>query len=353
MHSVNSHINIFEKKNMLNRLLCVLISLMPLLLVSQDYSDLWDGHFSYLNIKDISQGNDKIYAASENAIFIYDIESEEISTLSTINGLSGESITTIHYSEVYELLLIGYENGLIEIVSDNTSDVLTVIDILEKPTIQPSFKRINHFNEFEDVVYISTDYGISIYSLIDLEFGDTYFIGNLGGQIKVSETVIYGEFIYAACADNNGLKKAIYTSNNLIDFQQWQTVLGGNYLHAQAINDKLYVTQTNRKIYEVVNDSLVELFTYSSVPIDFYVNSNSFVVTTKDNVYVYDGDFNFITDVTPISEFDSDFTSAILGSDKELYIGTSKFGILKTSLSNTTEMTEIHPDGPLLNKPFS
>ena len=338
---------------MLNRLLCVLISLMPLLLVSQDYSDLWDGHFSYLNIKDISQGNDKIYAASENTVFICDIESEEISTLSTINGLSGESITTIHYSEVYELLLIGYENGLIEIVSDNSNDVLTVIDILEKPTIQPSFKRINHFNEFEDVVYISTDYGISVYSLRSLEFGDTYFIGNSGGQIKVSETVIYGEFIYAACADNNGLKKAIYTSNNLIDFQQWQTVIGGNYLHAQAINDKLYVTQTNRKIYEVVNDSLLELFTYSSVPIDFYVNNNNFVVTTKDNVYVYDGAFNLITDVTPISEFDSDFTSAILGSDKELYIGSSKFGILKTTLSNPAEMIEIHPDGPLLNSPFS
>jgi hypothetical protein len=57
--------------------------------------------------------------------------------------------------------------------------------------------------------------------------------------------------------------------------------------------------------------------------------------------------------VTPISDFDSDFTSALLDSDSELYIGTNKFGILKTSLSNTTEMEEIHPDGPLFNNIFS
>ncbi len=347
------YINIFKKKNMHIRLLYILISLMPLLLVSQDYSNLWDGHFSYLNIKDVSQGKDKIYAASENAIFTYDLLTNEINTISTINGLSGETISTLHYSEAFGLLLIGYENGLIEIVIDSNEDVLRVIDILEKPTIPPTDKKINHFNEFENVVYISTDYGISVYSLTDLEFGDTYYIGNSGDQIKVSETVIYGEFIYAACLENNGLKKAIYTSNNLIDFQQWQTVLGGNFLHAQAINDKLYVTQTNLKIYEVVNDSLIELFTYPSAPLDFYVNNSNFVVTTKDNVYVYDADFNLIVEVTPILEFDSDFTSAILGTDNNLYIGTKEFGILRTSLSNTTEMIEFHPDGPLFNNIFS
>ena len=130
------------------RLLYILISLMPLLLVSQDYSNLWDGHFSYLNIKDVSQGNDKIYAASENAIFTYDLVTNEINTISTINGLSGETISTLHYSEAFGLLLIGYENGLIEIVIDSNEDVLRVIDILEKPTIPPTDKKINQFNEF-------------------------------------------------------------------------------------------------------------------------------------------------------------------------------------------------------------
>ncbi|MBT8394865.1 MAG: ABC transporter substrate-binding protein [Flavobacteriaceae bacterium] len=334
-------------------LLFLLVILMPFILISQDYSNLWEGHFSYFNIKDVSQGNGKIYAASENAVFIYDQETEQIETVSTINGLSGETISTIHFSETYNLLLIGYENGLIEIVSDDSSDVLSVIDILDKPTIQPSNKKINHFNEFEDVVYISTDYGISVYNLNALEFGDTYFIGNLGSQIKVSETVIFGDYIYAACTDSNGLRKAIYSSNNLIDYQQWETVINGTFLYVQSLNGKLYVIQSNRKLYEVLNDSLLELFTYPDIPLDFKTINDRLIVTSKDNVYIYDNAFNLISEVTPISEFDSDFTSAIVNFADDVFIGTKEFGILKTSLSSLSIMTEIHPDGPLLNSPFS
>lgn len=147
---------------------------------AQVYSDNWEEHFSYLDIKDVSKGNNKIFAAAENAVFVYDLNTFEIETISSINGLSGETISSIHYSENYGLLLIGYENGLMEVVEDNNDDVLTVIDILEKPTIPPTNKEINHFNEVNDVVYISTDYGISVYNLNNLEFGDTYYIGDLG-----------------------------------------------------------------------------------------------------------------------------------------------------------------------------
>lgn len=338
---------------MIRKISCLLILLVPLLSLSQDYSDLWEGHFSYFEVVDMSQGNGKIYAAAENAIFTYDVVSEEINTISTINGLSGESISTIHYSELYQFLLIGYENGLIEIVFDNSDDVLTIIDILDKPTIPPTTKKINHFNEFEEVVYISTDYGISVFDLNALEFGDTYYIGNFGSQIRVSETVIYGDFIYAACLDNNGLKKALYSSNNLINYQEWQNIAGGSYLFAQTINDQLYVIQSNRKIYEVVNDTLSELFTYPSIPLDFRMTENNLVVSTIDNVYVYDTDFNLVTNVIPIAEFDSDFTSATIGPNNNIYIGTKDFGILKMSFENVSEMTEIHPDGPLYNNVFS
>ena len=60
-------------------------------------------------------GNGRIYAAAENALFFFDYLNPEIQTLTTIDGLSGEFISTLYYSEIYELVIIGYENGLIEI----------------------------------------------------------------------------------------------------------------------------------------------------------------------------------------------------------------------------------------------
>ena len=51
-------------------------------------------------------------------------------------------------------------------------------------------------------------------------------------------------------------------------------------------------------------------------------------------------------------EFDTAFTSATI-DEQYIYIGTSTYGVLKTELNNPTTFEEIHPQGPLLNKPFS
>ena len=338
---------------MLKRILYTLLYFIPLINFSQDFSQLWEGHFSYLNVKDVSKGNDKIYAAAENAIFVYDLNTNETETISTINGLSGETISKIHYSEAFGLLVIGYENGLLEIVSDTNEDVLTVIDILEKQTIPPTDKQINHFNEHNDVVYISTDYGISVYNLNNLEFGDTYFIGNSGGQIAVMETAIFEDYIYAACQNNNGLKKALYTSDNLIDYQQWQSIAGGNFSNAHTINEKLFVINNNRNTYQVIDDSLVQLFTFTDSPLDLNSTFNNLIVTTNNNVYIYDDDFILLSTLPIPEEYDTNFTSATLVTNDDVYIGTSNYGLLKTSLANSLEFVEIHPDGPLLNNSFS
>ena len=157
---------------------------------SQNTDTSWVGHFSYLNIKEVVSGDAKFYAASETAIFSYDPIRKEMNTISTINGLSGELISTLYYSGPYETLIIGYENGLIEVYNETSQELFKVVDIINNTTIPSSEKRINHFNEFDEVVYIATDYGISVFNLENLEFGDTYFIGENGRQVNVNQTTI-------------------------------------------------------------------------------------------------------------------------------------------------------------------
>ena len=70
-------------------------------------SDLWTGYFSYNSVIDIQNDDDQIIVASENAIFIYTPATNSYQTISTIDGLSGDYISTIHYSSVYDILLIG------------------------------------------------------------------------------------------------------------------------------------------------------------------------------------------------------------------------------------------------------
>ncbi len=322
-----------------------------LFLSAQNTSLLWEGHFSYLNIKDVVSSQEKIYAASENAIFSYDIVTEELETISTINGLSGELISTLHYSEGYGLLIIGYENGLMEVYNESTEEITTVVDILDKNTIPPNGKRINHFSELDGSVFISADFGISVYDLSRLEFGDTYFIGNGGSQIQVNQTTVFNGYIYAACG-SEGIKRGLLSSPNLIDFQEWEQITTGNFNGIEAVLDKLYCTSTNRRIYEINGTTLNQLLTYPSQPLDLKSANNQLVVTIRDNVYVYDANFNLLANPTQTAEFDTRFTASSI-TQEGIYIGTTNFGVLKTTQANVSTFQEIHPDGPLRNDIFS
>ena len=319
---------------------------------AQDYSALWEGHFSYLNVNDIVQGNGKVFAASENAVFIYNIASEELETITTLNGLSGDFISTIHYSEIYKLLIIGYENGLVEVYNELDKSVLTVVDILDKTTIPPDNKSINHFLEYNELIYISTDFGISVYNLERLEFGDTYFVGNGGTQIIVNSTALVGDYIYAACENPNGLIRALAAGENLIDYQSWEQIVSGEFLGLQAIQDKLFTTRLNNKIYEVNGSAIIELFTYSNTPLDIKSTDSNLIVTTKTQAYIYDSTFTLITIANTSSEFVADFTSAVIVNEA-IFIGSLGFGVLKSMIGDITNYEDIYPNGPLRNDVFS
>ena len=324
---------------------------LSLNLSAQDFSTLWQAHFSYNDIVDVVSGTNKIYAAAQNAVFEYDTLTEEIKTITTVEGLSGEQITTILYSEEFQYLVVGYETGLIEVYSETDNSVLSVVDILEKENITPDNKSINHFYEYDGLVYISTDYGISVYDLARLEFGDTYYIGGGGSQIIVNQVTILNDEIFAACSSGNGLKKADLNNPNLIDFSQWQTVIGGNFLKINTVDNLAYAIRANRAFFEITNTSFTQLFVLPFTPLDTEVNDNNLIISSINTVQVYNEAAQLIETYSNNDDFDTRFTSAAQVND-EIYIGTEKFGVLKTSNEAGLIYTEVKPNGPLMNEIF-
>lgn len=345
----------------MKRILITLFSLScSLFTYAQDFSSLWEGHFSYLNIIDFSSSEDVLYVASDNAVFTFDYNTNEIGKISTIQGLSGGDISSIYFSEAYDILVIGYDTGLIDLVlSDN--EVLTVIDILNKVTIPPDTKNINHFYEHEGLLYMSTNYGISVYDLERLEFGDTYFIGAGGSQIRVTQTTVNNGFVYAACRDNAGVKRADLSNPNLIDYNQWETLTSGNYVAIESVNNKIYAFALNRNVYDLLENPSVSIFQYPLLPVDVRSIGSNLMVTTQNAVYIYDSLFNLVTTINNSSDLGVQFTASTINSQNDIYIGAKGFlsegkpgrGVLKTTFSNPDVFEEIHPEGPLSNNVFS
>lgn len=101
--------------------------------------------------------------------------------------------------------------------------LLNVVDIINK-SIPTNVKRVNHFMEYNGIVYVSCDFGIVQYNLATLQFG-TYLIGDNGAQIAVSQTTIFDSKIYAATL-SNGIRRADINNPNLNDYSQWTTIVG-------------------------------------------------------------------------------------------------------------------------------
>ena len=75
------------KHSISRKLIIIIIFSFPTLNFSQEFSEFWEGHFSYLNIIDIVNTNNRVYAAAENAVFSYDSTTNQIETITTLNGL--------------------------------------------------------------------------------------------------------------------------------------------------------------------------------------------------------------------------------------------------------------------------
>ena len=335
----------------MKQLVRVVLILQIFFLQAQNFENRWTGYFSYISVKSISQGNDKIYAAAENAIFTYDLSNQEIANITTINGLSGKTITTAHYSDAYGLYIIGYKNGLIEIAIDGEDNILKIVDILDKPTIPPNNKKINHFNEYNGRLYISTGYGISVYNLDTLEFGDTYFIGDLGSQINITQTTVLGDLIYASSSEN-GIKSALVADESIIDFEEWTTVIEGGYKGIQSLGSELYTVNNNNTILKFDLDvGFLQIDSFISPVLDFGVASEVLTITTENSIKAYTEGYSLLEEVNNLIDFDYKLQSGYTFNNT-FYLGTKELGMLVVPFASS-QAEQILPDGPLFNQPFA
>lgn len=330
-----------------------LFLLLPILFFGQNFSDRWEGHFSYNNINTVVEGNGKIFAAAENAIFIYDPQTNTTEEITTVNGLSGDNITTISYSEDFNLLLIGYDNGLLQVYFDDAeNEVLTVIDIANRVSIIPELRRINHFTIQNNLAYIATGFGISVFNIERLEFGDTFIIGDQGAELGVMQTAIFNGFIYAATLNGGGIRRANLQNTNLIDFRSWTVFSNGSFTGVEFNSDRLYALSDNRRLLDVTNGNPIQIATFDNVPVEINAKEGNLLVTTSNTLFVYNANAVETLQVPLTGAFNTTFRSATLLSNS-FYIGTQSSGVLKTFATTPSAFEAILPQGPILNTPFS
>lgn len=312
-----------------------------------DYSNSWEDFYSYNNVKDFVKVDNIIYALVDNAVFTFNENTLETKKFSSVQGLSGETTSAIFYSNRFKRLVIGYENGLLEVIDQN-GDITISSDI--SSFNQTGVKRINHFSEFENTLYLSTSFAIVAYDIENLEFGDTFFIGNNSTSLQINETLVVDNFIYAATED--GIFRADVTDDFLIDFNSWQQLFPNReFSRILKFNEAVYVSENNI-LYRLQNNNLTEVRRFSEPIVNLNASPTNLTVTLTNSAIVLDSSIAIQEEINTSNDFSFTLSDALFLEDK-IYLATHEFGILSKRIRLDNQFSEIHPEGPLSNEVFS
>ena len=316
--------------------------------IYNQYSN-WDTFFSYNYISDIKSDGRKIYFVSNSTFFIYDILNYQIEKIDTLNGLSGDEISSFFVSSENNLVFIGYNNGLIQILDIVENSIINIFDIVNKPSISPNNKLINNFTEFNDQLFISTGYGVSVFDINNFEFADTYYIRSDAELLNVSDISVIGDYIYSS-VNNIGIFKS-NINLNLINDESWIQIYSGDVNSILTINQNIYFND-NTNIYKIEGDQILNIQTINSEILSMNKSEDKIIITTSDKCVLYNENFSDIISTFNSNEYTSNFNIAHI-ENNDLFIGTEESGVLKIENLNHQNYLFFLPPGPEENNIFS
>lgn len=200
----------------------IIISTMATRLLSQESISVgeWRGHFPYNSLISVAtDGKDKIYAASNFSLFSYNKSTGLIDIYSKINSLSDIGISCIRYSEQYSTLVVTYSNSNIDLIVNNK--VINMNDIYRSNII--GNKSINSIYIKDRFAYLSCGFGIVVIDLVKHEVSDTYYIGDEGRYVNVTDIVYIPEEQSFMATSDEGLYIA-NEGSNLSNYTSWKKV---------------------------------------------------------------------------------------------------------------------------------
>jgi hypothetical protein len=326
------------------RLYC-LISLLCCQGHAQIPNGAWRDHLPYNQGKHLAEYGDKIYCMTQaGSLFSFDTRDNSVNKHSKVNGLSDADVSTIGFSTSTQTFLIGYSNGNIDLVKNDS--VFNIPDIKRKMIMGE--KSVNNVFFLGNYAYLACGFGIVLCDLTRHEIKDTYLFGPGGSQLFVNDITSDGLFIYAATKE--GIYKAEISNPNLVDFNVWQHMLvlpdpDIEYRFVAWYNNRLFSVYSNQvsgfdDIIKV-DDSGWEVWDKSYADkFDYLGEQHGYLVFSSQNrTKVYGNQEEIIRDeVSYFSKY------ALFDSKQGLWYAAPDAGLVK--LSSSGGGTVISTDGP-------
>ncbi len=331
----------------------IIALLFLILFISVCYSQIplgsWRTHLSYNYGIQVQPANNYTYCLTKGGLFEYNVSDNSVRALDKVYGLSDVSIVSIRYIEQKEALIIGYDNGNIDVIKNG--QIRNISDIKQKPII--GNKSINCIEYFNGKVYLGCGFGIVVIDIDKNEVRETFMIGDNASNVEVQDIAFTDSRIYAATS--NGIYYASLSGTNLANFHNWNKELNvpnydKKFKHIAWFNQKLYVAYKSTnfgedKIYVLDNGNWVELDTTIHVVKNMQVSQNQLIIADESVLRVIQLGSDVIQQIWLQWVYPNDAAFDVNGN---LWIADTYGGLaFKKKNSDANEIKWIKPNGPL------
>lgn len=316
---------------------------------SQIPSGGWRDHLPYNQGLRIAEYNNRIFCATmSGSLFSFDTRDNSLKRHSKANGLSDAAVSAIACSRFTNTLIIGYSNGNIDLIRNDS--VINLPDIKRK-TIMGA-KGINNIYCKGQYAYLACGFGIVLLDLYRREFSDTYFFGSGGAQVYVNDITAGNNYLYAATRE--GIYMANLNHPNLLDFNAWHQVQtlpdpDAEYRFVAYYNNQLFTVyhDPDSPLEDDIitfDDSAWEVWTNTYTDrFDYLGEQNGFLVfSSLLKTRVYDPEEELIRDNTTYYA-----KHALYDSKMNLWYADPSVGLVRLDAAGNG--TVIAPNGPPAN----
>ncbi len=335
-------------------LLFIFIPLFNLL--AQTTKQRWSDLFSYANVKFIENVNGTLYCATENGIFLFEPQNpnNEWIKYNKTNSLSNVNISAIDYDPEQNILVVGYENGTLDLLIND--EAFVVLDIPWNNFM--GSKKVNDIFIKNNVAFISGNFGIASFSLSQREFLETTFFYNNNSYKAVNKSVILEDKIYAAT--NSGLYTyPLINGTNYPNFFAWEVVNGTEnktISQVEIFNNQLYFSVGNELVKRNTNNQTTSIAILQGLT-QLKATNDALIVTQPNQVNFINSDNQIVTkrvnyidnNNNTLMEFNTGFYY-----QNKYYGGSKKYGLIDFDLAANylNQPDGYKPDGPFNNLSF-
>lgn len=306
----------------------------------------WREHLSFNSVAFLAGGNSKVFAASANAILQLDLTDQNFSIYSNLNALSSNGISSMAYDYQRNQLIVGYENGALDFITE--SQTLTYTRLINPSDVTVS-SGIRHILVAGANAYLSTAYGVIVFDLNRNEVRETWRNLGSGGQaLGINQSVLLNDSIYLATT--KGVLKG-KLNNNLLDFNQWQRYETGDFN-----SDVRKIAVIANKVVAGINAKGIYKFDgiawQSQTALPVLSNYTLFNVSGNTLFYANQNRLLFTQDLVNVEEeindqFVSLSDALLIGS--EIWVADLRIGFLRQQ-GNDWQLTI--PNGPVSPSTF-